>query len=124
MSRRRIPRWLKITAIVLAMLLVAILAFLIGVGWYVKSQMLDSGGALPASKAAYDIRHFDLSVQVFPDEQRIQGSNTITVETVSELGRFEINLDNHLEVEMVTVDGAVSPHSHSDGVIVELYEIV
>jgi len=118
MSRWRIPRWLKIVSIVLAMLLVAILAFLIGVGWYIKNQMLDSGGELPASKAAYDVRHFDLAVQVFPDEQRISGSNTITIETVSELGRFEINLDNHLEVESVTVDGVVAPHSHSDGVIV------
>jgi aminopeptidase N len=118
MSRWRIPRWLKIVGIVLAMLLVAILAFLIGVGWYVKNQMLDSGGKLPASMAAYDVRHFNLAVQVFPDEQRIQGSNTITIETVSELGRFEINLDNHLEVESVTVDGAVSPYRHSDGVIV------
>jgi len=116
-SRRRIPRWLKIIGIVLAMLLVAILAFLIGVGWYVKNQMLDSGGTLPASKAAYDIRHYDLAVQVFPDERRIRGSNTITVETVDEIGSFEINLENRLEVESVTVDGAVSPHRHGDGVI-------
>ena len=117
MSRWRIPRWLKIVGIVLAMLLVAILAFLIGVGWYIKNQMLDSGGELPASKAAYDVRHFDLAVQVFPDEQRIWGSNTISVETLGELGRFEINLDSRLEIESVTVDGAVSPHRHIDGVI-------
>jgi aminopeptidase N len=117
MSRWRIPRWLKIVGIVLAMLLVAILAFLIGVGWYIKNQMLDSGGELPASKAAYDVRHFDLAVQVFPDEQRIWGSNTISVETLGELGRFQINLDSRLEIESVTVDGAVSPHRHIDGVI-------
>lgn len=123
MNRRRIPRWLKIVSIVVAMLLVAMLAFFIGVGWYVKNQMLDSGGLLPASKAAYDVRHFDLAVEVFPDERRIHGSNTITVETVSELGRFEINLDNRLEVESVTVDGDFRPHDHVDGVIsVELPE--
>ena len=90
MSRKRISRWLKITSIVLAMILVAILAFLIGVGWYVKNQMLDTGGRLPESMAAYDVRHYDLAVQVFPDEQRIRGSNTVTVEIVSEISRFEI----------------------------------
>jgi aminopeptidase N len=117
MNRRRIPRWLKIISIVVAILLVAILALLIGVGWYVKNQMLDSGGRLPASKAAYDVRHFDLAVQVFPDEQRIRGSNTITVETVADLGVFEVNLDDRLDVDSVAVDGAVSEHSHVDGVI-------
>ena len=117
MSRKRISRWLKITSIVLAMILVAILAFLIGVGWYVKNQMLDTGGRLPESMAAYDVRHYDLAVQVFPDEQRIRGSNTVTVEIVSEISRFEINLDNRLDVESVTVDDTVGPHRHADGVI-------
>jgi aminopeptidase N len=117
MGRLLVPKWLKITAIVLAMVLVAILALLVGVGWYVKNQMLDSGGELPPTKAAYDVRHFDLAVEVFPDDRRIQGSNTITVETISELGRFEINLDDRLEVGSVEVDGVVSPYHHGNGVI-------
>ena len=118
MKRRWLPRWLKIIGIVMAGLLVTILALLIGVGWYVKNQMLDSGGKLEPSKAAYDVRHSDLAVRVFPEERRIQGSNTITVETVSELDHFEVNLDNRLEVESVTVDGVVSPYRHRNGVIV------
>jgi len=114
---RSVTRWLKIFGTVLAVLVVAILALLIGVGWYVKNQMLDSGGKLATSKAAYDIRHYDLAVRVFPDERRIRGSNTITVDTVAGLGLFEINLDSHLEVESVMVDGAVSEHRHIDGVV-------
>ena len=58
-NRRWLPRWLKIIGIVIAGLLVTILALLIGVGWYVKNQMLDSGGKLEPSKAAYDVRHSD-----------------------------------------------------------------
>jgi len=117
MKKVHIPRWLKITCVVLAALLVLILAALIGLGWYVKNQMLDSGGKLPPAMAAYDIRHFDLAVEVFPDDKRIEGRNTITVETLDDLSRFEINLGNRLEVESVTADGVACTFDHRDGVI-------
>jgi len=117
MKKIHIPRWLKITCVVLAALLVLILAALIGLGWYVKNQMLDSGGELSAPMAAYDIRHFDLAVEVFPADKRIEGRNTITVVTVDDLNRFEINLDDRLEVESVTADGVACTFDHRDGVI-------
>jgi aminopeptidase N len=117
MKRVHIPRWFKIISIALAIFLVAILAGLIGLGWYVKNQMLDSGGKLPASMAAYDIRHFDLEVEVFPADKRIQGRNTVTVATLDDLSRFEINLDDRLELESVTADGVACTFHHRDSVI-------
>jgi aminopeptidase N len=67
--------------------------------------------------AAYDIRHFDLAVEVFPADKRIEGRNTVTVVALDDLSRFEIHLDNRLEVVSVTADGVDCTFGHRDGVI-------
>jgi aminopeptidase N len=112
-----VPRWLKILAVVIAALLIAILGLLIGLGWYVKGQMLASGGRLPASMAAYDVRHYELEVSIDPDERRIEGATTVSVEVLEPLDAFEINLDDRLEVFGVTVDNRPTSFHHSNGVI-------
>ncbi len=117
MSRARVPRWLKIGGIVVVVILVSILALLIGLGWYVKNQMLDSGGKLPPLMAAYDVRHYDLAVRVVPAEQRIEGRNTVTLEVIADLETFAINLDDRLAVASVTVDDVASQFRHRKGVI-------
>ncbi len=118
MGRLRVPRWIKILGIVVAISLVGFLALLIGLGWYVKNQMLESGGRLPPAMAAYDVRHYDLAVRVDPENRRIEGRNTVTVETLGDLTHFEIHLDDRLEVERVAVDGSGSDFNHVGGVIV------
>ncbi|MFC2144545.1 M1 family metallopeptidase [Acidobacteriota bacterium] len=123
MKRRGFPRWLKILSISVAILLVSILALLISLGWYVKRQMLESGGALPVSLAAYDVRHYDLDVRVDPSDQRIAGTSTVTVEVLKPIDIFDINLDNRLEVVSVKSAGVSCAFRHADGVIaVELRE--
>jgi aminopeptidase N len=123
MSPKIFPRWLKILSIVVAILLVSFLALLIGLGWYVKRQMLESGGRLPASMAAYDVRHYALDVRVEPAEQRIEGTTTVTIEVLEPIEFFEINLDNRLEVVSVKSGGVSCMFRHADGVIaVELRE--
>jgi len=117
MKKTRIPRWLKISCLVVVGLMVGILALLIGLGWYVKHQMLDSGGVLPASMGAYDVRHYDLEIRVDPAERRIEGCNTVTVEVLQTLTEFEIHLDKRLEVESVTTDGVACDFRHRRGVI-------
>jgi aminopeptidase N len=108
---------LKIGSIVVVVILVSILALLIGLGWYVKNQMLDSGGKLPPLMAAYDVRHYDLAVRVVPAEQRIEGRNTVTLEVIADLETFAINLDDRLAVTSVTVDDVASQFRHRKGVI-------
>jgi aminopeptidase N len=123
MKRGCFLRWLKILSITVAFLLVAILALLIGLGWYVKRQMLESGGQLPVSMAAYDVRHYDLAVRIDPAERRIDGHTTITVEVLEPIESFEINLDNRLGVVSVKSAGVSCAFRHADGVIaVELRE--
>ena len=122
-DRKLVPRWLKILSITAAILLVAFLAFLIGLGWYVKRQMLESGGRLPAPMAAYDVRHYGLAVDINPTEQRIDGRTTVSVIALEPIEIFEINLDNRLDVVSVKSAGVACAFRHAEGLIaVELRE--
>ncbi len=117
MSRKNILRWLKILGIAVAVVLVSILALLIALGWYVKRHMLDWGGGLPASLAAYDVRHYNLAVEVDPTERRIDGRVTVTVVALEPIEVFEIDLDDRLEVVSVKSDDAVCQFRHAEGLI-------
>jgi aminopeptidase N len=110
-------RWLKILSIAAVVFLVSVFAFLIGLGWYVKRQMIESGGGLPASMAAYDVRHYDLALEVDPKEQRIKGRSTASVIALEPVEVFEINLDNRFEVLSVKSDNTVCAFRHADGLI-------
>lgn len=112
-----LPRWLKILMLAVGFLLVAVFALLIGLGWYVKRQMLPSGGKLPASMAAYDVRHYDLAVAVDPPTKTIEGVNSVTVEVLAPVSVFEINLADRMQVATVEVDGIERPFRHRRGVI-------
>lgn len=116
-KRRSFPRWLKILSISVAVVLVGFLALLISLGWYVKRQMLESGGGLPPSMAAYDVRHYDLAVQVDPIEQWIDGHSTVAVVALEPVETFEINLDSRLEVVSAKTDNTVCTFRHTDGLI-------
>ena len=117
MKKVRVPRWLKISCLVVVGLMLGFLALLTGLGWYVKHQMLNSGGVLPESMAAYDVRHYDLELRVDPENRRIDGRNTVTVEVLEPLAEFEIDLDKRLKVESVAADGVPCDFKHRHGVI-------
>ncbi len=118
MKKRRIPKWVVIAVAVGGGGLVLVLAGLLALGWYVKNQMLDSGGALSAAQAAYDVRHYRIEVGVDPPSRTIEGVTTVTVEAIAPLSVFELDLDSRLTVRSVRCDGWVVEFSHEDGVIV------
>jgi aminopeptidase N len=123
MSRKNVLRWLKILSISVAVFLVSMLALLIALGWFVRRHMLDWGGGLPASLAAYDVRHYSLAVEVDPTEQRIDGRVTVSVVALKPIEIFEIDLDDRLEVMSVKSDDAVCQFRHAEGrIAVELRE--
>ena len=114
----RFPFWLKAVLLTIPAVLLMVFLVLIAVGWYVKNQMLDSGGVVRPLMAAYDVRHYDLDVTVDPHEKSIRGSNRVTVETIAALERFEIHLDDRLNVGSVQVDGAPADFDHDNGLVV------
>ncbi len=111
------PRWLKVLSIIVVVLILLIGVGLLGIGWYVKNQMLDSGGPLSPAQAAYDVQHYRIDIGVKPESKTIEGRTTATVETVAPLSQFEINLDERLTVAEVTVDGVVAEFEHDDDLI-------
>ena len=111
------PRWLMVLSVVVVVVVLLIGIGLLGVGWYVKNQMLDSGGPLSQAQAAYDVRHYRIEVAVDPASKMIDGVTTATVETTAPLVQFEINLNDHLKVAEVDVDGVLAEFEHDDGLI-------
>ncbi len=113
----KIPRWVKLGCFGTLLLGGLAVAGLIGFVWYVKNQMLDSGGVLLPEQAAYDVRHYDLELKIDPETQSIEGRNLATVEALSPLDEFVIHLDDRLEVGSVTVDGRSAAWKHRRGLI-------
>jgi aminopeptidase N len=60
-----------------------------------------SGGMLMPEQAAYDVKHYDLNLRVFPNEQSIRGALTVRAQIVNPIDKFVLDLDAPLIVETV-----------------------
>lgn len=112
----------KVVKATVAVLALAALAAGVRYGYFAWQrhqweQVAISGGPLRPAQAAYDVRHYDLAVAVHPDRQTIDGRNTITVAVLKPLDVFEVQLDGHLQVGKVTVDGRPADFTHENGLI-------
>lgn len=59
-------------------------------------------GSIGEARSWWDVQHYHLSLQVFPEEQRISGSNVITFMTLNSHDRMQIDLQTPLEITKVT----------------------
>ena len=63
----------------------------------------------------YDVQHYDLTLAIDPDEQRIEtGKAVLTVRATARLASFTLDLAG-LEVSRVAVDGTGALFSREDG---------
>jgi len=113
----RFPFWLKAILLAIPGVLLIVFLVLIAIGWYVQRQQGSSGGPLRPAMAAYDVQYYALDVVVFPETKSIRGRNIISVGVVKSTPVFEINLDDRLDVESVTVDDRPAVFDHDDGLI-------
>lgn len=113
----RLPLWIKATLLAIPAVLLVIFFVLIAFGWYVTRQIDESGGVLRPSMAAYDVRHYALEISVDPALQEIRGVNRVTVAALDRIERFELHLDDHLEVTSIEVDGVAATWRHDDGIV-------
>lgn len=114
MKSRRWLRWLLSAAVVLVLLLAGGYFFL---RWSWSTEDQDSGGPIRPLQAAYDVRRYDLAVAVDPAARTVRGSNVATVVALAPLDRFEIQLDDRMQISRVTVDGAPTKQTHADGLV-------
>lgn len=66
-----------------------------------QTDILDSGGKLSGAQASVDVKFYDLSLQINPDEKHISGKLLIEAIIVQPLSEFVLDLDSLLKVEMV-----------------------
>lgn len=64
-------------------------------------DVYDSGGPLMPEQAAYDVTHYDLSIQVFPDKRSIEGTVIVTANIMDPIKSLVLDLDPLLEVKGV-----------------------
>ncbi|MFN6061736.1 MAG: M1 family metallopeptidase, partial [Bacteroidota bacterium] len=66
-----------------------------------QTDILDSGGKLSGAQASIDVKFYDLSLQINPDEKYISGKLMVDATIVQPLSEFVLDLDSLLKVEMV-----------------------
>ncbi len=85
---------------------------------YLTAQTRKMGGALPPEQQALEIRHLDLATRVFPEQQRIESTATLTLRTSANLAELVVDFHPKFTIHRVQVDGRDVPpsnYSNPDG---------
>ena len=72
-----------------------------------------SGGELNPAQEVFDVQHYRLELEIFPNEKRIAGALTMTAQLVAPAGTIMLDLDAALSVDGVWVS---DPQARSTGV--------
>ncbi len=62
-------------------------------------------GSITPERAWWDLQHYDLKVEVKPDEKFISGSNTVYYKVLSENNRMQIDLQPPMKIDKVNQKG-------------------
>jgi aminopeptidase N len=62
------------------------------------------GGPLDPLQAKFSVRHYQLELEIFPQEQEIHGKNKITFQSREKLDTLRLNLIEEFEVSKVVMD--------------------
>ncbi|MFK7740941.1 MAG: M1 family metallopeptidase [Planctomycetota bacterium] len=77
-----------------------------------QSPPRTSGGVLQPDQACYDVRHYQLRIEVLPSTQSIEGTLTMTADALADIDAFALDLDNLLTVRSVRINGVASQFQH------------
>ncbi len=62
-------------------------------------------GSITPERVWWDLKHYDLQVEVFPEQQYIKGTNTITYTVLGNESTLQIDLQAPMKIEKVAQDG-------------------
>ena len=62
-------------------------------------------GSITAERAWWDIQYYDLKVQVFPEEERFEGSNLIRYQVIDEARSMQIDLQPPMQITKIEQAG-------------------
>ena len=74
------------------------------------TAIYDSGGTLTPEQAAYDVTHYTLSLEVFPESRSIAGSLTASVQVNTPMRYLVLDLDTLLQVDSTLFHQANEVH--------------
>ncbi len=81
------------------------------------AQNWDWGGPMDPLQAKFKVSHYRLELEVIPEAQRIEGSNTITFSAREKLDTLRLNLINQYQVDKVLMGGKEVKFSHHDDLL-------
>ncbi len=62
-------------------------------------------GTITPQRAWWDLKHYDLAVEVNPETKSLRGTNTITFQVISPASQMQIDLQGPLNITSVTFEG-------------------
>ncbi|MFN3997959.1 M1 family metallopeptidase [Algoriphagus sp.] len=95
----------------------ALILFLVSVNHFAFSQNWDWGGPIDPLQQKFEIRHYRLKLELFPENESLKGSNTITFSAEEKLDTIRLNLINEYVVEMVIMDGKEVSFFHQNDIL-------
>ncbi|MBK8702749.1 MAG: hypothetical protein IPN33_03450 [Saprospiraceae bacterium] len=86
-----------------------ILLLVVAANLAAQTDIYDGGGPLMPEQAAYDVINYDLSLQIWPDEQRIDGKVRIDLIVVHPMYWLVLDLDTLLDVHQIYTPRVARP---------------
>ena len=73
-----------------------------------------SGGVLLTEEAAYDVGHYDLTLELDPEERSIEGRLVMTATLLEETEAVVFDLDERLEIASIELDGSAAEFTRGE----------
>ncbi|MDO8965570.1 MAG: M1 family metallopeptidase [Algoriphagus sp.] len=84
---------------------------------YSFSQNWDWGGPVDPLQQKFEVRHYRLELELLPETQSIQGSNTVTFSASEKLDTLRLNLIEAYQVSSVLMDGKEVQFNHQNDIL-------
>ncbi len=81
------------------------------------AQNWDWGGPLDPLQSKFEIRHYRLELEIFPDDQFISGKNTISFIAAEKLDTLRLNFIDEYHVDKVIMGGEEVGFNHTSDVL-------
>lgn len=74
-------------------------------------------GTLSPLRSCYDIKHYHLDVEVFPEEKTIKGSNQFLFQAENDFQKLQFDLFDNLQVDSVIYKGSSLPYQREHNAV-------
>jgi aminopeptidase N len=91
-------------------LLIASISFALGQNW-------DWGGPIDPLQEKFEVKHYRLEIELYPETQSIKGKSTVTFSSVEELDTLRLDLIDEYKVTSVQMNGSEVTFSHKNDLL-------